>query len=399
MRKIIIFIAIFLLFGCQNGKKIVKQENKGITSKYKIFIMEVDQVAGRPHSGVRIDIRSNSSKYSPIHSVSKIHADRLFFKGHKERIFFDFPQGRKALNYLVYFKKDKREGLLGEVEISKREGKLVYKFVDVNNHPKQEKSHSRDWVRAWNSCEGYVALKKSGSLWQFGKSGYCAWGQMSPPSIDFETYKVISRKVYKHHLGAKKIGDGFDGAKIRRGAYFMYAVKKDGSLWAWGGELQPMPKRFSQSRDWANFMTEWEGNGCSQMNIGLKKDGSIWDFPSVPTMEAYIPQPKQIGESKDWDKITFDCGIVYAQKKDGSLWQKTDSAFVKINPNDKLGIYTIKSFSELLSIMKDIPSAGIDGRYGSNEIEVKKDGTLWLEPEEIEEAVSNVERVEKIEFK
>ena len=32
-------------------------------------------------------------------------------------------------------------------------------------------------------------------------------------------------------IKSKKIGDDFGGAKIKRGHHFMYAIKKDGSLW------------------------------------------------------------------------------------------------------------------------------------------------------------------------
>jgi hypothetical protein len=319
--------------------------------------------------------------------VSTVYIDRLFFKGHKRRIDFDFDKKTKLLKFPIYFKKDKKEGHLGDIEVSRKKEKIIYKFVHTNNHCKQEESHSKDWVSAWNSCGGYVALKKDGSLWQFGKSGDCDWGQIGFGSIDYETGRVMYEKVYKHHIKAKKIGNNFDGAKIERGANFMYATKKDGTLWAWGGNLQPMPKRFSQSSDWANFLAKWGGNGCTDLDFGLKKDGSLWHFSSTPTTKEYIPKFKQVGESKDWDKITFDCDTIYGQKKDSSLWKSIvgndDFSLVKINPKDKLYSPDIDTVSKLISVMKKIPSGGMSSGYGSTKIEIKNNGTLWLMPEVI----------------
>ena len=42
---------------------------------------------------------------------------------------------------------------------------------------KQELSKSTDWVSSWRTCSGDGAFKKDGTLWQFGKTGGCDWGQ------------------------------------------------------------------------------------------------------------------------------------------------------------------------------------------------------------------------------
>ena len=111
---------------------------------------------------------------------------------------------------------------------------------------KQELTHSSNWDIAWDTCSGYIALKKDGTLWQFGKVGECNWGQIIP--VDPQTGKPIHKEKRIYHLKSKKIGVGFRGAKFINGGYRMYAIKKDGTLWGWGEGLGVKPRKLSSSR-------------------------------------------------------------------------------------------------------------------------------------------------------
>ena len=120
---------------------------------------------------------------------------------------------------------------------------------------KQELSKSKDWVASWRTCSGDGAIKKDGTLWQFGKVGGCNWGQIIP--IDSTTGKPIYKKKIMYHLKGEKIGDGFDGAKIINGSYRVYAIKKDGTLWGWGEGFWEKPIRLSPSHDWVDFKPKY----------------------------------------------------------------------------------------------------------------------------------------------
>ncbi len=337
------------------------------------------------------------SKKEPLATIGCKPSGEILFGNEKKYIDIKISEDvskKTLITTLPIFSKIKNnEELLGIFKVfGLKDREPQFRFInylslkeserEVYYKPRQELTHSHDWLSAWDSCGGYVGLKKDGSLWQFGKkNGYYAWDSSIP---------IASRRLFDKYYKSKKIGDDFGGAKIKRGHYFMYAIKKDGSLWAWDGILQPTPKKFSQSSDWSNFIAEWEGHGdvgCRAFNIGLKKDGSLWDFAHSPNKRYYITKPKQMGESRDWDRVTFDCDVMYAQKKDGSLWEgnfdnENSLSFTKIteiNVKDKL--YTpnkIDSLSTLVSIMKKIPSGGMTSRDSSHEIEIRKDGTLWF---------------------
>ncbi|MCL2022824.1 MAG: hypothetical protein FWG82_00445, partial [Oscillospiraceae bacterium] len=77
-----------------------------------------------------------------------------------------------------------------------------------------------------------------------------------------------------------QIGTATDWSSVTAGAAHTVALKKDGSLWAWGH------------------------NGHGQLG-----DGTITDKHS----------PVQIGTATDWSSVTAG-GHTVALKKDGSLW-------------------------------------------------------------------------------
>jgi len=259
--------------------------------------------------------------------------------------------------------------------------KNIDNIYTSDSRAKQEFSRSHDWVSAWNSCKGLVALKNDGSLWQFGRTGGCDWGQI-------EITLPHLTKEYLYRLKAKKIGEGFNNAKIINGGYRMYAIKKDGTLWGWGEGFNTRPTKLSSSRDWVNFGIEWEGNGCCAYDIGLKEDGTLWGFSDFSNFskKKQIPELKQISQQRNWDKITFGCCMIFGQKKDGSLWESyhneksNNISFKKVTKKSMLD--GVISYSTLLSKIKDISSGDIRSSHVTGvDIKVRKDGTLWLLPE------------------
>ena len=258
------------------------------------------------------------------------------------------------------------------------------KKITCKGDAKQELTYSTDWSKAWSICGGYIALKKDGSLWQFGKMGECNWGQMMP--IDPQTGKPMYENIY--YLNPKKIGDGFDGAKIINGIFRLYAIKKDGTLWGWGEELGIKPKKLTSSRNWADFGVRDGSQDCYDYDIGLKKDGTLWQFPKGSFQHGKYKTSlklQKVSQFSDWNKITLGCGAIYGVRKNGTLWKfdETDgkSDFKRFTP--KKGLYT--GDEELYSLLKTKMSKIKPGTVYSpdinHKIEVNRDGTLCLWPE------------------
>ena len=252
---------------------------------------------------------------------------------------------------------------------------------------KQESTKAKDWVASWRTCAGDGAIKKDGTLWQFGKVGGCDWGQIYPMDV---------KKTYIYHLKGTKIGDGFGNAKIINGDYRVYAIKKDGTLWGWGEGFREKPMLLSHSHDWVDFGVKWAGNGCCAHDVGLKKDGSLWIFPEGLNYAHKSPLPdlKRVGKQKGWDRVILNCCSMYAMKKDGSLWVNRDRLkglkFVKFDPKVDCNTEGASFCKNLRSAFSKMPSQSIYNYY-SNYDDMKGQkvkvgssaGTLCIMPETV----------------
>ncbi len=252
---------------------------------------------------------------------------------------------------------------------------------------KEELTYSRDWVKAWDTCSGYTALKKDGSLWQFGKVGECGWGQIIPidPGSGEPLYK--QQKVY--YLKPKKIGEGFKGARFVNGGYRMYAIKQDGTLWGWGEGLGVKVKKLDSSHNWSDFAVKYEGNGCCGFDVGLKKDGTLWRFPETAfALGKYRTELKlqKIGQFSDWEKIVLGCCAIYGIRKNGTLWRFSEiddkkTVFKPVIPGKKPYGEENELYPLLQSKIRQVKQGTIYSVHTlQNIIEVNRDGSLCLPP-------------------
>jgi alpha-tubulin suppressor-like RCC1 family protein len=167
-----------------------------------------------------------------------------------------------------------------------------------------------NWAATWAGRSHTFGLKSDASLWAWGNNTY---GQLGDGT-----------KVGKQSPVRVGSANDWDGVQIAAGYSHTLALKKDGSLWAWGsgigGELgdgsatdKNTPVRVGDGNNWVKI---WAGDSTS---VGLKSDGTLWKWGRTSII------PVQIGTDNDW----IDCshgqattGI--ALKSDGSLWLLSD---------------------------------------------------------------------------
>jgi len=127
-----------------------------------------------------------------------------------------------------------------------------------------------DWVAVAAGSSHSVALKKEGSLW--------AWGENSSGQLGDGTNVNRTTPV--------RIGVDNDWRKIAAGGLHTVALKRDGSLWTWGangsGELgdgtnerKLSPERIGSENEWI-AITAGGGLGGDGYSLALKRDGSLW---------------------------------------------------------------------------------------------------------------------------
>jgi len=291
----------------------------------------------------------------------------------------------------VNFKKNNRGnadmGYKGYV-ICTRSVKLVHKHkkrAKCKKNRKQEQSKSKNWIKAWKTCSGYTALKKDGTLWQFGKVGECGWGQINP--INLQTGKPLYNIKKIYYLKPKKIGQGFRRAKFFNGGYRMYAIKSNGTLWGWGEGLGAKAKKLSKSRNWSYFAIKYAGNGCCSYDIGLKKDGTLWRIPELAFAQGRYKRPlkiEKISNFSDWKKIVLGCCNIYGLRKNGTMWRFSQTgnekpSFKRFTPKKKSYGCDIELYRVLKSKMAKVKRGTIYSQQPSQAvIRANKDGTLCL---------------------
>ena len=261
---------------------------------------------------------------------------------------------------------------------------LLFQSTKILAQERQELSKSHDWVWAGDTGKGAIALKKDGSFWQFGRVEF-DWGEI--------TFPTPKKHTYIYHLKGKKVANGFKDAKIIHGGYTLYAIKKDGTLWVWRDGSRDRFIQLTSTHDWLTAGSEWGGNGCNIFEIGLKQDGSIWDLYEIDKI-------KKIGTQKGFTKVAFGCDTIYAQKRDGTIfssyWKDEENIDLKKFIKNKKGadVYEKEGLLNLAHLKSGVGGNHTDtAQYGllSSEIEIRKDGTLWLTPEVKYEELNSIE--------
>ena len=125
-----------------------------------------------------------------------------------------------------------------------------------------------DWSQIAGGDGHTVALKTNGTIWTWGDNQYLQLGNgTSGPGTNTNV--------------PAQLGTATDWVKVATGEYHSFAIKTDGTLWAWGRN------EWSQLGDGTNVnknnpiqigtATNWgQMGGGRQHSLALKNDGNLW---------------------------------------------------------------------------------------------------------------------------
>jgi RNA polymerase sigma factor (sigma-70 family) len=217
-----------------------------------------------------------------------------------------------------------------------------------------------DWAQIAAGGEASYALKKDGTLW--------AWGLNDFGQLGIGGFKDSSNSVQVGSARWKKIRAGFINAA---------GLQDDASLWIWGGgpvvgntmprseQNYSLPNRVSPDTDWTDVAVGFN------VVFALKSDGTLWAwgkhaplFTGVKNQESQAV-PTQIGTDRDWQMCS--CGgamFVTLQKKDGSLWTLS---FDLLHPAEPAELKKVE-------LQKDVVAIGGGRRVGAV---LTRDGEVW----------------------
>lgn len=124
---------------------------------------------------------------------------------------------------------------------------------------------------------------------------------------------------------------GHDWKQVATGNHVL-ALKKDGTLWAWGNNFSgslgtgttnnsAVPVQVGSSTNWVKVWAE------GIQSAGLQSDGSLWwwgyqllKFSTASTAPNFIRQPTRLSPDTNWVDVAMGFFKAFAIKSDGTLW-------------------------------------------------------------------------------
>ena len=166
-----------------------------------------------------------------------------------------------------------------------------------------------------------LAIKTDGTLW--------AWG--------INTFGELGLGDTVTRSSPVQVGAGTNWQKVAAGPNLeqrtSYAIKTDGSMWAWGyngygqiGDLTTVDKS-SPVQVLPTTKTNWvDMDAGLNFSMGLDSSGSIWTWGFNGNGELGLgnttgrTSPVQVGTLTNWSKISAANAGWYSIKTDGTLW-------------------------------------------------------------------------------
>jgi alpha-tubulin suppressor-like RCC1 family protein len=181
------------------------------------------------------------------------------------------------------------------------------------------------WTKVVGGRFHRLALKSDGSLWSWGSN---ASGQLGH-----------STAIGAHRSSPVQIGTS-SWTNIACNTNTSYAVRSDGTLWAWGSNFyseqgtgdsvhRSSPVQVGTDTNWSGATFVNNGSLFLPFSVSMsaiKNDGSLWQWGSSEYTElalqpegATLDSPVQIGTSS-WISVGSTFGVTAAIRADGALF-------------------------------------------------------------------------------
>jgi alpha-tubulin suppressor-like RCC1 family protein len=217
-----------------------------------------------------------------------------------------------------------------------------------------------------------IILASDGSLW--------SWGE------NISGFPVLGLGNTKTQVSLCRIGNENDWSSIAVGDQHSLAIKSDGTLWGWGaniygqladgtsgGNIQSVPVPSAPGNDWNQVAV-----GGSH-SVALKKDGTLWAWGDnwagqlgIGSADKEVPEAVQVGSATNWVKVWAGILETVAMQSDGTLWFWGDNPNPAI-PQTGAGAANIFSPTRISA-----DTNWVDVGFGPYTVlALKSDGTLW----------------------
>jgi alpha-tubulin suppressor-like RCC1 family protein len=231
-----------------------------------------------------------------------------------------------------------------------------------------------NWKQVVMPYSVFFFLKTTGTLWYSGDAGVLK-----------NTSDAVTWRSSPVQLGASSDWS-FLAATSGEYRREIYAIKTNGTLWAWGsndnGQLgtnniitYSSPVQIGTDTNWKMISTT-QKNGT--VNLATKTNGTLWAWGRNDYLvvnggtSGYISSPVQVGALTNWSTVHAGTGYTYfAIKTDGTLWTWGHGDY------GKLGINSVRTrASSPVQVGTDTNWKKVES-FGFTTAGVKTNGTLW----------------------
>jgi alpha-tubulin suppressor-like RCC1 family protein len=138
---------------------------------------------------------------------------------------------------------------------------------------------SANVISIWGGARETIALKADGTVWTWGLNGCGSLGTGNCGKLGDGT--EISRSIPVQVHGPGNVGYLTSITAIMGGEHANYALKSDGTAWAWGGNFVGQ----LGDGDYTNTVTPVQISGLSSVtslggrgyhNLAIKSNGTVW---------------------------------------------------------------------------------------------------------------------------
>lgn len=150
------------------------------------------------------------------------------------------------------------------------------------------------------------------------------------------------------------------------GSSFSIGIKEDGTVWSWGGDNNGVLARTVKNYEDARLPSQVQGINDAVSVVAydqvlvLKKDGTVWSWGGndyrqlgYDTEKRYSDIPRQIPELTDVVDIASSIGTSFVVKRDGTVWgfgNSWNGMFGLDSNSEKQSLIQIKGLNNIVRI-------------------------------------------------
>ncbi len=247
-------------------------------------------------------------------------------------------------------------------------GELGIGVTGLLNSPTQQPINI-NWQQYSIGFSYGLGLKSDGTIWSWGNNQTGQLGLGLGPTSNM--------------LNPTQIGTQSNWVWVSAKSYSSFAIKTDGTLWAWGQNSNRQlggsnldqvyaPIQIGTANNWQKI---YAGYGHT---MAIRTDGSLWGWGAMNgnygqvgtgTSVATIT-PTQIGNDTNWTDVSLGMYFTLALKSDGTLWSWGKNDYGQLGDGTTLN----KSIPTQVGSDSDWESISADTSFS---IALKTNGTLW----------------------